>query len=254
MTDTKTGQGAMLRKPRRPQLDRAVAMRLAADEYDRFLDQLQRLGSSDWARSTDCPAWDVKAMAGHVLGMAEMNASMIEQMRQLRAAGKAGGVFIDALTDVQVGKHAQDTPDQVIAKLVRTAPKAAKGRRRAPGFVRSRTMPQLQAVGGVEEAWTLGFLIDVILTRDTWMHRVDIARATGQPLQLTAEHDGVLIDDIVREWAGRHDAACTLTLTGPAGGRWTWGTGGPQLELDAVDFCRGLSGRAEPALGTEVPF
>jgi len=115
-------------------------------------------------------------------------------------------------------------------------------------------MPQLQAVGGVEEAWTLGFLIDVILTRDTWMHRVDIARATDQPLHLTAEHDGVLVDDIVREWAGRHGSACTLTLTGPAGGTWSWGTGGNELELDAVEFCRGLSGRGEPALGTEVPF
>jgi hypothetical protein len=48
-----------------------------------------------------------------------------------------------------------------------------------------------------------------------------------------------------------------LHLTGPAGGRWTVGTGGPQLELDVVEFCRALSGRAHPIdglLSTEVPF
>src|SRR5262249_61529912 len=66
-------------------------------------------------------------------------------------------------------------------------PKAARARRRAPGFIRRRAMPDLQSVGGREEAWTLGFLIDVILTRDPWMHRADIARATGRSEEHTSE-------------------------------------------------------------------
>jgi uncharacterized protein (TIGR03083 family) len=115
-------------------------------------------------------------------------------------------------------------------------------------------MPVPQAVGGIDESWTLGFLVDVVLTRDTWMHRVDVARAAGQEPELTADHDGVLVADVVAEWAGRHGQPCTLTLTGPAGGSWTFGTGGPELTDDAVEFCRGLSGRGTPALGTEVPF
>jgi hypothetical protein len=81
-------------------------------------------------------------------------------------------------------------------------------------------------------------------------------------LELTADHDGVLVDDVVREWAGRHQRPCGLHLTGPAGGSWEFGTGGPRLELDAIDFCRILSGRPaetpvdDPAglLTTEVPF
>ena len=40
-------------------------------------------------------------------------------------------------------------------------------------------MPQSQEMNGVTEPWTLGYLIDVILTRDPWMHRMDIAAATG---------------------------------------------------------------------------
>jgi hypothetical protein len=50
------------------------------------------------------------------------------------------------------------------------------------------------------ERWTFAYMTDVILTRDPWMHRMDITRATGTEPQLTAEHDGVL----VAEWAQRH--------------------------------------------------
>lgn len=240
--------------PRRSVLDRVVAMRLAAAEYDRFLAHLRRLSADDWTKPTDCAAWDVKAMVGHVVGMTEMSASIPEQIRQMRAAGKSDGVFIDALTALQVAKHRSSTPEQLVARYAEVGPKAAKGRRRTPGFLRSRTMPEAQAVGGVEERWTLGFLVDVILTRDTWMHRVDVAQATSQQLELTADHDGVLVADIVAEWAQRHGQSCSLTLTGPAGGSWTFGSGSPHITADAVEFCRGLAGRGEPALSTEVPF
>lgn len=106
------------------------------------------------------------------------------------------------------------------------------------------------------ETWTVGYLVDVILTRDPWMHRVDIARATGVPLDLTADHDGVLVDDVVRDWGRRHGRSVTLHLTGPAGGDWVFGTEGPSLEYDAIEFCRLLSGRGDRGapFDTEVPF
>jgi hypothetical protein len=85
---------------------------------------------------------------------------------------------------------------------------------------------------------------------------MDIAQATGRAPMLTADHDGVLVADVVNEWAGRHGQPCTLTLTGPAGGTWTFGTGGPALQYDAVDFCRIVSGRGtgDGLLATAVPF
>jgi len=45
-------------------------------------------------------------------------------------------------------------------------------------------------------------------------------------------------------------------LTGPAGGRFGAGGEAERLELDALDFCRTLSGRAAGAglLATGVPF
>jgi uncharacterized protein (TIGR03083 family) len=241
--------------PRRPQLDRPTAMRLARTEYGRVVDLLRTLDPGDWGARTDCPEWNVKAMAGHMLGMAEMAASIRQSIRQPRAAERRGGVFIDALTALQVEEHAGLSTSELIERFAKIGPKAAKGRRRAPGFVRHRAMPQLQSVGGRDEAWTMGFLLDVILTRDPWMHRVDITRAVGSQMTLTAEHDGVLVADVVQEWADRHGQPYTLVLTGPAGGTWTR-AGGSAIERDAVEFCRIVAGRApgEGLLATEVPF
>lgn len=247
-----------LTEVRKPVLDRDVAMRLAATEYQRFAEQLHTLTADDWTRSTVCTAWDVRSMVAHVIGMAEMSASPIEAARQLRAVRKADGLFIDALTDLQMRKHAHRTPAELVARTDQVGPKAAKGRRRTPAFVRGRTLPEqpIEPSGQITERWAMGYLTDVILTRDTWMHRSDIALATGREMKLTADHDAVLVADVAAEWAQRHGQACTLTLTGPAGGTWTWGSAGPAYELDAVQFCRILSGRGtgEGLVGTPVPF
>jgi len=247
---------AALREPRIPVLPREVAMRLAATEYQRFADLLQTLRPGDWTKPTECPGWDVRAMAAHALGMVEMAASIRENSRQLKLARRRGGVFIDALTGLQVEERQHMTPEQITTRFAARAPRAASGRRRAPGFIRRRVKPELEEVNGRDEAWTIGYLIDVIMTRDPWMHRADIVRATGAAHVLTAEHDGVLVADVVAEWAARHDQPFALHLTGPAGGTWASGEGGALIEADGVEFCRVLCGRgqADGLLAIQVPF
>ena len=107
-----------------------------------------------------------------------------------------------------------------------------------------------------EAEWTFGYLFDVIHTRDPWMHRVDISRAIDSELTLTPEHDGRLIADVVADWARRHGQPFALHLTGRAGGRYVAGATEPEITLDAVEFCRILSGRGagEGLLATRVPF
>jgi len=246
-------------EPRESALPRPVAMRLAATEYDRCAELFRSLSPAQWAMPTDCPAWDVRQMAAHMLGMAEMAASIRENFRQQRKAARAGGVYIDALTRLQVDERADWTPERITARFAARGAKAAAGRRRTPAFVRGRTMPQAQEANGVAEPWTFGYLIDVILTRDPWMHRLDIAAATGTPPRLTADHDGVIVTDVVAEWAVRHGKDFELTLTGPVGGTWRAGANGPSWTLDAVDFCRAISRRPasltlDDLLNTEVPY
>jgi uncharacterized protein (TIGR03083 family) len=245
-----------IQPPRTPVLPQDMAMRLAATEYRRFLDLLRALRPEDWSQPTDCPGWDVRAMAAHTLGMVEMAASIRENRRQTRLAHERGGVFLDALTALQVDERVDMTPAQIVDRFAARAPKAARARRRMPELVRRRTMPVTQQVGDHEETWTFGYLVDVILTRDPWMHRADIVRATGANHVLTADHDGVLVADIVAEWAARHGQPYTLRLAGQAGGIWRSGAVGPYIELDAVDFCRLVSGRgtATGLVTTQVPF
>jgi hypothetical protein len=192
-------------------------------------------------------------MAGHMLGMTQMIATWREMVRQQLAAGRrakrAGVETIDALTALQVEKNADLTADELVDQLRKVAPGAVRNRRRAPGLMRRQTLPE----NG--EWWTMGYLFDVILTRDPFVHRIDITRTTGVPMVATAEHEGVIIADVVTEWAERHGAPYELELTGPAGGHWKAGDG-ERITMDALEFCRALSGRA-PApglLATQVPF
>jgi uncharacterized protein (TIGR03083 family) len=236
-------------------LDRDQAMRLAATEYGRFAGLLRELQPDDWSRPTDCPGWEVRSVAGHVLGMAEMVASVRSFVAQNAAAARAGG-GIDALTALQVRTEARLDRADLVDRFAAVAPRAARGRRRLARVIGRFPLPEKQVVGGQSERWAFGFLFDVVLTRDTWMHRVDVARATGRGMQLTPEHDGVLVADVVAEWAQRHDRPYRLRLAGPAGGTWVAGEGGPDLQLDAVEFCRVLSGRGEGTglLAEQVPF
>lgn len=244
----------------RSRLDREVAAVLAASEYQHFADLLESLEPDQWTLPTSCPGWTVRDMAGHCLGMAQMAATVREMIRQqaasARAAKKSGKPLIDELTDLQVRKNAGLSREELIAAYRRTGPQAAASRRRTPGFLRSRKLTDTGPDGTSQERWEVSYVVDTILTRDPWLHRSDIAEATGRPMTLSADHDGVIVDDAVADWANRHGQPFELTLTGPAGGNWSSGTNGEKITADAIDFCRGLSGRgsAHGLAGVFVPF
>lgn len=248
------------RAVRRPAMDRRLAMRLAVAEYRRVAEMLAGLSEEDWSQPTACPDWDVRQMACHIVGMARMACGPREAARQqklaMTAAQRDGIEYIDALTALQVNERTDWTPAEVVSSLRVLGPRAARARRFTPYLMRRRTLPVPQVIDGVSEDWTLGYLLDIILTRDPWMHRSDLALATGHPMELTAEHDGVIVADVVAEWASRHGRSYQLTLTGPAGGIWSRGSNGESIELDAIDFCRSLSGRGRGPVpfAAQVPF
>jgi uncharacterized protein (TIGR03083 family) len=240
-------------------IQRSDAEEIAATEYARFVEQLRTLNDDDWGKPTDCPLWDVRAMAGHSVGMMSDFTSFRSLMRRMwaatRRAKRTGSPLVDAMTSQQVDEQAGLSRSELIERAEQIGPKAARWRAAAPGPF--RRLPVKESVGGVAETWRMGYLLETILTRDPWMHRADIARATGRPMVLTADHDGRIVGDVVAEWARRHGKPFTLTLTGPAGGVFAAGDGsGDAITIDAVDFCRILSGRATGSglLTQEVPF
>ena len=240
-----------------PAIRHDEAMRLAAVECERLLAVADRLQEEEWLRQTDCPDWNVKEILAHVLGMLELQSDGDERMRQFKiatvAAEQTGSLRIDAMTALQVREHAALSSQDLRRALHDTVPRALTGR---TGTTADQRAALYSSGLPGEDAWTFGYLFDVILTRDPWIHRVDICRAIEREMELSADHDGRIVADVVAEWARRHGQPFTLILDGPAGGRFSVGIGGPDLELDAVAFCRILSGRAPGSglLATSVPF
>jgi hypothetical protein len=69
-------------------------------------------------------------------------------------------------------------------------------RRRIPWLIR-----QVRAPLGPLGLAPIGYLTDTIYTRDWWMHRADLCRATGQRMYLTPEHDGRIVSLVLHDLA-----------------------------------------------------
>jgi len=238
-------------------LDHDDATSLAEAEYARLLGVVETLSPHDWQRATDCTGWSVRDMLGHLLGMATMQADPAELRRQIGIATglaqESGELRLTELTALQVREHAHLTTSELLAGLHEAVPRVLAARRALTRERRAAPYdPQLPG----EPVWTVGYLVDVVLLRDPWMHRVDLCRAVGRDLLVTPEHDGRIVANVVGDWASRHRRPFGIELTGPAGGAFHAGHGGVGLRADAVGFCRTLSGRApqEGLLRTWVPF
>ena len=236
-----------------PGLDRDVAMLLAEEELRRYGDLLDELDDEQWDTPTDCVPWTVRDMAGHVLGNHEGIVSLRARAGQIWQARRHGGDLVDALSATQIANRTHLSPPEVISALRVAGPASIAARRRMPKVVRALrvTVPMHQG----NERWSVAYLDDIIYTRDAWMHRIDTCTALNIEPQLTSDHDGVIVADIVREWQLRHTQPYRLTLRGTAGGEYGTSPSEPST-LDAVEFCRLLSGRGhgEGLLAVQVGY
>lgn len=228
-----------------PVLRQPEADGVAAVEYRRYLHQIRALAPDDWGKPTDCTRWTVHDLVAHTVGQTQSLASLKELARQSRLGPKVqreigSTVPVDGTNEVEVRDRRDWTPQQLIDAYAEAIPAALRFRRRLPWPLRA--IPVSFAPPDIPTK-PLGYILHPVITRDVWMHRIDLWRATGAPLELTAGHDGRIVADLVREWSTTHDDPFDLRLTGPAGGHFLRGESGERLELDAVEFCRILSGR-----------
>lgn len=228
----------------------AEAAGMAAVELDRFLALLEGLAPEDWARPTACTLWNVREVVAHQAGSYARMASWAEFRRQVGRAARRpyqarGMSQLDAMNQLQVDDRCDCSPAELIAELRRVGPSSVETRRRLPWLLRALRMPA-PPYGW----WPVGYLTDVILTRDTWIHRLDLCRATGRPMALTADHDGRITELVARDLATKlRDEPVVYELGGPAGGTWRFGAGTPiaTLRMDALDFHLIAAERLSPA-------
>ena len=238
-------------------IKRPEARVLALEEFVRFADLTASLKPDEWATPTDCTGWDVRTMVLHVLGSGDAQASVRQFVHQLRRGIPLNKEieshhWVDGLNELQIRERDHLSNDEVVARLRAVGPRAVKGRWRTPPPARYLPMPIGPPIG-----WApLKYLLDVGFTRDVWAHRIDIHAAIDRPMHLTADHDGRLVADIVAEWAALHGEPFELVLDGPAGGKFSQGTDGERVDIDAFDFIRVLSGRlpGTGVLGHPLPL
>jgi uncharacterized protein (TIGR03083 family) len=205
--------------------------------------QIGDLDPADASLPTDCSRWDVRAMIAHVVASTEevgrpgkTVGRMMTGHRRHRDLNKldARNELHTELFDGQLpALHAQlRTFRSGAVARVNRLPRPLDGVRVSSG------VPDLPKV-------RLGHLVRVIFPRDTWMHGIDLAEATGKP-RVGGAHDAVLVEQVLRDlalsWSG---PAIDVTVTGAYEARWLIGSGSPVAELsaDAVGLCRSLAGR-----------
>ncbi|SRR5258707_2091213 len=235
-------------------LSHREAKAMATLELERFLALVTSLSEDAWEKPTACPLWNVRQMLAHVTGAAASYASFAEFKRQnsfkVQRPYRASGLsFLDSLNQIQVNDRAAAPPAALIDELRTVGPRAIATRARLPVLLRALRVP-LPALGLVP----VGYLTDLIYTRDMWMHRLDLCRATGREMVMTPEHDGRIVSLVMRDVAKKLTATLRNTsmvyhLSGGIDGTWQLGAKVPPattLHLDVVNFNLLASGRLTP--------
>lgn len=227
------------------------AYALMHTELERFTALVETLAPDDWGKPTACTAWTVRDILAHQAGGYASGTGYKEMFRQYSVMPKKGQLFEDAITERQLRARAGKSPAELIAELGQVGPAAIQKWAYQFRLIKPITAPH--PIGG---RLSLRDLMWVIHSRDTWIHRLDICRATNRAFQQTREHDGRIVALVMRDeaillrekLAGR---AVIFDLTGVAGGVWKVGRGeaAATIQMDALDFNILASGRFTYAEG-----
>lgn len=185
--------------------------------------------------------WTVHDMTAHVVAATENTARPLAMALGL-AFGPLrhrGDAPLDAMNEVGIDRRRDWAVERLLADFRRVIPTAV-----SPGWFRPVPIRGF----GLPPDTTGATMAGVILVRDVWLHRHDIARATGGVPDADPT-DALVVEQVVRDlaraWAG---PGLVLTLTGHEGGTWVVGPEpGPVAALPAVEFLRHLSGRVAAA-------
>lgn len=217
-------------------------------------DLLASIDGDEWQRRTVCDEWDVADIAGHLIGQAEDVNQLLSFPRRYRKAKRVypGVLRIDAHMMVQADEHRGTPPARLRAEFDQVWARATERISTEPRMLRRMSM----TVNGFR--MNLGYIHDILLARDLWMHRDDVCQALGRPFDAGPYGDElvaqVMYDVIDGPWWGERPAV-EVELTGAGGGTYQLGRGAPvgRAAVDAVGYMRTLSGRDDAPVVTGDP-
>ncbi len=221
------------------------AYSLLKAQLERFMTLLDTLEPADWTRPTACTEWTVREIVAHQAGGYASGTGYREMIRQYSTRPKRGQLPEDAINALQVRERAERTPEELVAELRAAGPIAIQ--KWAYQFRIGKLLAFPHPIAGLI---TLRYLMWTTHSRETWMHRLDICRATGRPFEQTADQDGRIVElvmldvaKILRRKLGTQTGL--FELTGIAGGAYQIGAGEPAVtvQMDALDFNIFTSGR-----------
>lgn len=224
---------------------------LARAELATFVSMLESLGEADWSRPTPCTLWDVHGVAAHQAGHVQSGHGLLGVLAQanpiaLRAYRKRGMSTLDGMNQKQVDLRRDRTPAELIREIRDGTADAIAARTRLNPISSQVRLPVPPA-----GMMPLRELLQRIFSRDMWIHRLDIADATGRPFDLAGDHNALMLALVVEDTArflrkARPSANVSLHLSGDGGGDWQLasGEGTPvSLSLSVADFVRRTAGR-----------
>ncbi|WP_165956585.1 maleylpyruvate isomerase family mycothiol-dependent enzyme [Kribbella antibiotica] len=239
-------------------------------ELSAWHDLLAAIHGTEWQRRTVCDEWDVADIAGHLIGQAEDVIRPLSFPRRLRKAKRTypSTPKFDAHMMVQADEHRGTPPAVLRSTFDRTWSKATKRITSNPALIRRISMAMDEFP---DFSLNLGYIQDILLARDLWMHRDDVCQALDRPFD-AGPYGAELVAQVMRDvldgpfWGDR--PAVDVELTGQGGGTYRLGRGEPvgRAAVDAVGYMRTLSGRddvpvvsgdpaaVEAVAGCRMPF
>jgi hypothetical protein len=206
----------------RPPLSHAMGM--LSDELAATVTLLRRLDSA---------AWQLPAVRDAVVRMI-LEAEEVARNRRLLGRFRRARLLPGAMTPVRrqgrAAALAEAAPEHLAAEL------GSWGRRAADAAPWFRGTAASRFLAGVPAGYSADCLFRVLLPRDAWLCRAEIAEAAGQD-PAPGPHGAEIIRQAVRDLAGVwHGPAVTVEITGPAGGRWLTGDGAPAAAVRAGPY------------------
>jgi uncharacterized protein (TIGR03083 family) len=236
---------------------RTKALETFAAEVAAFQRLVESLDADDWSRPTASAGWSTRDVVAHVAAQCEELARFDRFLRRLRGSRKRypDRIMLDAHNQFQIDELAGRPTAALTAHLARFGPAAVRAVRRMPGLMRRLPSSVFFPEPPLPDR-RMSYLFDVLTSRDVWMHRLDIARATQRPFTVD-DHDADVVLPVIRDLGrGWRGPAVAVELTGDVTGVWTLGTGAPAepVRVDWLGFMLHLSGRGGLELPADSPL